>query len=243
MLYRIYGLLILILSLPITPAFGQTLTLNSTISPPLTNESKTGFLDVIAGEAFRRNNLHLKLIKLPAERGLRNANAGIEDGELVRVVGMERIYKNLVPVPEKMMDMDFTAFSKNPSISIKNWQNLGPYSIGYIRGWKIYERNVPKGTKVITATNPEQLFTLLAKGRIDIALYTRFMGLEIIRHKQISHAKLLLPPLATKEMYMFLHKGHRKLVKGIGAALANIKSEGIYQREFEKLNAQFSGMN
>ncbi|MDA0997660.1 MAG: hypothetical protein O2944_05575, partial [Proteobacteria bacterium] len=162
-------------------AVPKRLTLNSTIAAPFTNETKSGFLDIIATEAFKRNGLRLSLVQLPPERGLRNANAGIEDGELVRVGGMERLYPNLVLVPEKMLDMDFVAFTKKSSITIDGWINLKPFSIGYIKGWKIYEMNVPQGTDVIQGPDAEQLFSLLDKGRIDVALYTRFMGLEIIR--------------------------------------------------------------
>lgn len=31
----------------------------------------------------------LRLVKLPAERALLNANAGIEDGDLARIAGLE----------------------------------------------------------------------------------------------------------------------------------------------------------
>ena len=47
----------------------ETLVLNNTSSAPLTNDTKTGFLDLIAGEAFRRNGIEISLIKLQAERG------------------------------------------------------------------------------------------------------------------------------------------------------------------------------
>ena len=56
--------------------------------------------------------VELRLVKLPAERGLINANAGIEDGDLARITGLEKQYPNLVRVPEKLVDLDFTAFSK-----------------------------------------------------------------------------------------------------------------------------------
>lgn len=223
-------------------AVPKRLTLNSAVAQPLTNDSKTGFLDIIATEAFKRNGLQLTLVQLPPERGLRNANAGIDDGELVRVGGMERLYPNLVPVPEKMMEQEFVAFTKNPSITIDGWDSLKPFSIGYIKGWKIYEINVPQGTDVIQVTDAEQLFSLLDKGRIDVALYTRYMGLEIIRHRQIAGARYMFPPLATKAMFMYLHESHANLVPGITSALATMKAQGIYQREFDKIKAAYAGM-
>lgn len=224
----------------VAPTTAEPLTLNSALGAPLTNERKTGFLDIIATEAFKRNGIQLSLITLPAARGLKSANAGIVDGELTRVVGMEKLYPNLVPVPEMMMYMDFVGFSNNSSISINGWNTLKPYSVGFMRGWKIYEKNIPKGTDVLLADDAEQLFTLLERGRVDVVLYTRLMGLEIIRRRQIVGASQLAPPLAIKEMYMYLHKRHVDLAHEIGTTLAEMKAEGIYSRELKKLEAKYS---
>lgn len=109
------------------PALAEALILNGALGAPLTNEDRTGFLDLIAVEAFRRNGLKLVLITPPAERGLKNANDGIEVGEIARVAGMEKEYPNLIPVPEKMMDMNFVAFANSPLISINGWSSLKPY--------------------------------------------------------------------------------------------------------------------
>jgi polar amino acid transport system substrate-binding protein len=98
-------------------ASSETLVLNNSTDPPLTSEHGTGFLDRLAQEAFRRAGLELKLVKLPAERALRNANSGIEDGDLNRIAGIENTYTNLVRVPEKSMDMEFTAFTRQTSTS------------------------------------------------------------------------------------------------------------------------------
>ncbi len=78
------------------------LVLNNTDGPPYSTPEGDGFIDLVGGEVFRRAGLALKTVKLPAERGLINANAGIEDGDLSRIAGLERDYPNLVRVPEKI---------------------------------------------------------------------------------------------------------------------------------------------
>ncbi len=213
----------------------DAIVLNDAGSPPLTNDRGTGFLDIIATEAFRRNGLKLSLIKLPAERALKNSNAGIDDGELFRIGGMEKLYPNLVPVSEKIIDMRFVAFCVDSSVTVNGWQSLRLYSVGFIKGWKILEINTPKEAHIILARDAEQLFTMLEKGRVDVVLYSRLMGLEIIRRRKIAGAKALSPPLDVRAMFIFLHKKHKALAPKIAASLAALKSEGVYGREYRKM--------
>lgn len=226
-----------LIALAHTGASAETLVLNNVGSPPLTNVEGTGFLDVIGQEAFRRNGVKLSLIILPAERGLRNANAGIDDGDFLRVSGMEKMYPNLVQVPEKLIDMTFVAFAIDPAVRIDGWSSLKNYTVAFIRGWKILEKNTPKGTPIILARDAEQLFTILEKGRVDVILYSRLMGLEIIRRRKLAGAKDLTPALAVRGVYIYLHKSHQAIASKIGSSLADIKAEGLYDAEYRKVKA------
>lgn len=227
--------LVLVALLISGPALGQqTLVINAPTDSPLTNEARTGFLDVLAKEALRRIGVGLEIIKLPAERALINANAGIDDGVLNRIAGLEKVYPNLVRVPEKNMDMDFVAFTKRVEVQTDGWRTLKPFSIGIIKGWKILENNIPGAATVTLAEDAEQLFRLLEKDRVDLVLYSRWMGLARIKRHNLSGVRVLTPPLVTKEMFMYLHKKHKPLVPKIAAALRAIKAEGTYQRLFQE---------
>lgn len=218
-----------------SPALGQqTLVIFAPTDLPLGNEARTGFLDVLATEALRRIGVGLELIELPAERALINANAGIDDGNITRIAGLEKFYPNLVRVPEKMIDMDFVAFTRHVEIQTDGWQALKPFSIGIIKGWKILENNIPGEAKVTLADDVEQLFRLLEKDRVDLVIYTRWRGLARIKRHKLSGVRVLTPPLVTKEMFMYLHKKHKHLVPKIAAALRAIKAEGTYQRLFQE---------
>jgi len=211
------------------------LVLNDTNEPPYTTPDRTGFLDVIAGEAFRRVGAELRLVKLPAERGLINANSGIEDGDMVRIAGLEKQYPNLVRVPEKLVDWEFSAFSKNSSIP-SNWLAIRQRSAGHIKGWKIYEQNLAGAGHVTTADDPGQLFRLLDLNRIDVALYERSLGVALARQLGLKGAQPLAPPLATREMFIYLNKRHAGLVPRLAEALRAMKRDGFYQRTYnEKL--------
>ncbi len=211
------------------------LTLNTTGSPPLNTPKQTGFMDLIATEAFHRIGITLKTIKLPAERGLINANVGIVDGEMSRIKGLEKLYPNLIRVPEKIMDWDFVGFSQKDIDLTHGWSSLPPYSVSFINGWKILEKDIPKRVDITKVRTPEQLFSILYKKRTDLILYERWGGLLYIKNKHFKSIKILSPPLATKEMFIYLHKKHKLLVPKLAKALKQIKQNGRYTTIFNKI--------
>ena len=219
---------------PLPAQSEQVLVLNNATNPPLTNEEGTGFLDVIVKKAFRRAGLGLELIKLPAERGLKNANAGIEDGDLIRIAGLEKDYPNLVRVAEKVFVTEFVAFAKDARIVINDWRDLRPYSVAFIKGWKIIENNIPEGTSVTLAHGAGQLFALLEKDRADIVVYSRLMGLDIVKKLGLQGVRDLDPPLARRDMFIYLHRKHGHLAPRIARALADLKAEGAYQDAYRE---------
>ena len=207
----------------------QTLVINTTGKPPLNTPEQTGFLDQVAAEAFRRAGLELQTIQLPAERGLINANLGIEDGEMSRIAGLEKNYPNLIRVPEKIMDWEFYAFSELEMELKDGWSNLANYSVAFINGWKILENNVPAQAEITKVKNPEQLFQLLSKKRSQIVIYERWAGLRYIKQPQLINVRPLQPVLARRDMFMYLNKKHQTLVPKIAEALKSMKQDGTYQ--------------
>lgn len=212
------------------------LVLNDTNEPPYTTPARDGFLDVVAGEAFRRAGVELRLVKLPAERGLLNANAGIEDGDMVRIAGLETMYPNLLQVPEKLIDWEFTAFGADAAMPA-TWPVIRQRNVGHIKGWKIYEKAMAGAESVTTVDDPGRLFRLLELGRIDVALYERWLGAALVRRQNLRQVHPLTPPLATRAMFIYLNKRHAALVPKLAGELRRLKREGFYDRVWrEKIN-------
>jgi len=220
------------LSIPVHPVYSRTLVLNDASGEPYTTPQHDGFLDIVVGKAFKAANVDMVLIRNPAERGLRNANQGIDDGELTRIEGIEKTYTNLLRVPEKIIDWDFVVFSKKVDIRTSSWQDLKPYHIGFIRGWKILEANTAGFPYVESVSNSDVLFNMLERDRIDVALFSRWIGLSIVKQKQLSGVHVLEPPLATRAMYIYLHNKHADLIPVIESSLKQIKASGEYDRLF-----------
>ncbi|HEY5602554.1 MAG TPA: transporter substrate-binding domain-containing protein [Gammaproteobacteria bacterium] len=208
----------------------ETLTLSDPFDIPYTTPTGDGFLDVIAREAFRRIGFNLKFIRIPPERALLNANAGIEDGVSGRIAGLEKDYPNLIPVPERVLNFHFVAFAQQADLPGANWETIASLVVGHIRGWKIFEQNLIPGGQLTVVDTSEQLFDMLNRNRIDVALYERWLGLELANKMGLAKVRVVEPPLAERSMFIYLHKRHTHIVPKLAAALRAIKAEGLYTR-------------
>jgi polar amino acid transport system substrate-binding protein len=211
------------------------LSLTTGALPPLTAApGHPGFIAELARIAFGRVGVEVDVTTVPTERSLINVNSGLDDGDIFRVAGVEREYPNLIPIPEKTLDNDFIVYTKRGDIQIRSWDDLRPFSVAFATGWKPFERNV-KDVKELTKTSSiHDLFPLLEKGRADVILMDRWQGQWIV-HQQGYQVRLLEPPLARFEMFMYLHKKHAALVPRVAQALAAMKADGSYQQLYDRI--------
>jgi polar amino acid transport system substrate-binding protein len=233
--------LFVFLAVSLQPIHAETpLRLNTYTGPPLSNKSRTGLYDLIIIEAFRRIGLEVIISHLPAERSLINANLGLDDGDFVRISGLNKIYPNLIRVPEKITDYEFTAFTKNIDMRPEHWSSLRPYHLGIVRGWKILEENLKGVTRLFKVKNQHLLFNMLNNERVDIIIYSKFEGYWIIRKFGYASIRALSPPLVTREMFLYLNKRHINLISGIDQALKSMKSDGTFSQIVSKTLAPFN---
>ncbi len=228
-IYR-FILIVLLFSFQSITNAQPTLVLNTTGQPPLNTETHDGFMDQVAREAIKRIGYQLIINRLPAERGLRNANSGLIDGEMSRVKGINHLYPNLIRVPEKIMDWELVVFSKEDIKLQSGWNSLVDKNIAFITGWKILEKNAPQSANITKTRNARQLFTLLEKNRVDLIVYEGWGGNYLLNQLQIDSIYVQLPALKIKAMYMYLHKKHAVLVPQLAHALLDMKRDGSYEQ-------------
>jgi len=225
-----------LLAVLLYPSFGEAgdiLKVNTSIKPPFSTESETGFFDLLIKELGKRAGIQAELVRQPPERALISANEGLSDIELPRIAGMEKRYPHLVMVPEKVINYRFVAFSRHNE-SFKDWQALSGLRVGYLIGWKIFENNVPLSASVTKLKSPVQLMSMLAEARIDVALYESYAGHNIIQANKLSHIIECSPPMAVKPMYIYVHNTNAYLVPLLDKHLKEMKKDGTYQRIAEE---------
>lgn len=225
------GLLIALLALVASPAQAEPLRLTSGVGTPYFQPDGRGFLDLLVPEIFRRIGVEARAVQYVAasERSMMNANNGIDDGIAMRIRGLEKIYPNLIRIDEKVVDNDFVAYGREVNFPTTSFDTLRNYEVAYIHGWKVFEAGVPAAVSVTKAKDAAQLFSLLENRRADLILFERWQGNQILRERGIK-AHLLLPPLATTEMFMYLHRKHAHLIEPATRALRAMKADGSYQR-------------
>lgn len=107
---RLLTIITILFSLEISePMARERLTIATGLKPPLVSSSvHKGFLDTLAVELFRRIDIELEVVIVPAKRALVNANKGIDDGNLLRIEGLDRSYSNLLRVSETIFSLELS---------------------------------------------------------------------------------------------------------------------------------------
>lgn len=200
------------------------LRLTSDDGAPYTQADGNGTCDRLLRNACEKLGYTVKIECRPSERALKDVDQGMDDGNFLRILGISSKYANLRIVPEKLTDFDFVAFSKAQDLPITQWEDLRSYRVGYVIGWKIVEDNICGLPEVKGVRDGDILFSMLEKGRIDVAIYSKAGGEYICSQ---SHADDIHPvgkPLAVREMYLYLHRKHETLIEPLAEALRVVKS-------------------
>lgn len=213
------------------PAQAEDLLLNTGTVAPFNTPAGDGFVDRVVREAFARAGRNARVVSYPTAtaRALKLADSGQDDGVALRVAGLEARFPNLVRIPEKVMDNDFVALSPEPLPGRVDWSSLDGLAVGYILGWVIFEKSMPEGAFPTAVRDVPQLFGLLANRRADTILYERWQGLAAAQDRGLDVA-VNEPPLASVEMFMYLHRDHADLVEPVADALRSMKADGTYDR-------------
>lgn len=209
----------------------ETLRIATTESPPLSTPAHDGMLDRLVVEAFARAGYHVDIVPMPGERGLISVVVGDTDGDMNRIHGLESLYPDLVQSTESNMLYDIMVFSRRSDLVVRDWDDMLDYHVGYITGWKILEEHV-RAKSLTKVDNPDQLFALLTHDRVDLIIFDRLGGEYRIRQHGLHDVQVIEPPLATREMFLYLHRRHQDLLPAYEEALRSMKTDGSHQRIF-----------
>ena len=210
----------------------EVLRLSTAFGPPIFAADGSGFFNMLMSEAAQRIGVAVEVEAAPPERALVNANGGLVDGDGPRIHALRDIgsYPNLLRVPEVLIVVEFTAFSRARPVSAEDWSSLFPYNVGIVRGWKILEQNITEARSLVRAKTARQLFGLLASERIEVAVIDRLSGLAAARELSIIDIAVADRALARRPMYLHMHKRHAGLIEPLGTVLAQMKADGTYAR-------------
>ena len=81
---------------------------------------------------------------------------------------------------------------------------------------------------MLTVANQEELFALLAGGRVDLVIYEKWRGMAYLKQAGVTGIVAVAPALATRGMYLYLHKSYQYLLPGLKKSLRKLKRSGRY---------------
>ena len=203
-------------------------------TPPVSD-----FYNSVLKEVDKRlPELSISFEVLPAERSLILSNQGINDGECCRIpsVVLDE-YTNLMAIDVSFFSARFSAFSKNKKTPVKSFEDLKPFSVGTVAGWKIAVIKVKeiRPAQVHILTTPEQLLNMLDQDRLDYGVVGYLSGLESISRLKLDTIHVIEPPLIEKPLYLMLHKKHKDLIPLFSQVLNEMQNDGTISRLYKEL--------
>ncbi|MGI0119298.1 substrate-binding periplasmic protein [Zooshikella sp. RANM57] len=171
-------------------------------------------------DAYAELDMEIDLRLLPNKRSLEAVNSGLADGEGGRIAGMEKVYPNLVMVPEPLFSLKVLVYTKMLEFKVKGWNSLKPYRIGVLRGAKYAEHGTEGMDRVLLGSYGTQLFKALDAGRIDVVAMHESNNLALSGVKGV---KILQPPLQEIILFHYLNKKHQKLIPALACAIKKVK--------------------
>lgn len=204
------------------------LVVNTGFTPPVST-----YFDAVLTELARRTGRPIQFQEMSAERSLVLVNSGVDDAECCRIpkVVLDE-YPNLLVVPESVFTVNFVAFTRDPALRIRHWDDLKPHSVATVTGWKILVKNIeriqPQTYHVLDTA--EAMFRMLELERIEVATLGRLSGLDVVRRLGIADVHVQDPPLASRELFLLLNKRHSDLVEPFAKALRDMKADGTMAR-------------
>ncbi len=184
-------------------------------------------------EMGRRADVEVQLQVLPEERAIRNASAGLDDGDGPRIREMDTIYPGLIRVDEPLLRFDFTIFVRADGPQPQTFDELRQLDVGVIRGWKILENRLSSARSLTRVRTGSLLLGMLTAERIDAAVWERTLGLGEAERGGFEGVEAVRPALISREMFLFLNERHALLAPRLAAALRSMKDDGAYDAIFE----------
>ena len=197
-------------------------------------------MSLIYSEAFKRLGYNFRLVSLPGERALADANSGTVDGEAARVAYLDsNKYPNLIRVGEPIIVIKDGAYSVDASIRIDGWESLKGkgFKVGLLKGIKSVEQKLPlyvEKKNIVTLTDFIQSLKMLQSRRIDLFIASTLLEesapMRSDEYKDIKRVGIV----EEKICYPWFYKQHKELVSGLADALQAMKADGTFQKLIEK---------
>ncbi|WP_324254916.1 substrate-binding periplasmic protein [Fluctibacter halophilus] len=193
-------------------------------------EQKIG--KIVLSHIYRKLGIEVTITPLPGQRAQRQAATGKDDGDIMRIYAYGKDNPNVIRIPTPYFQLETMAFTKADSgIQINSKADLLNYAVAKVRGVKHTDNLTASLNNVTDVNNTQTLIRLVNEGLVDVALTNTIDGLLAIHHLNLDTVVVPGPqPLATFDLYHYLHQDHRDLVEKVDAVIREMKASGELER-------------
>jgi len=182
---------------------------------------------IVLPQIYKKLGIKITITPLPGKRAEYEATSGKSDGEIMRIFSYGIENTTTIRVPTPYYYLETMAFIKQGSgINISTRKDLSHFSIAKVRGVK-HTDNITKGfAKIYDLNSTKQLMLFVDKGRTDVALTNTIDGLMALKELGLKNIIPIKKPLATLNLYHYIHESHKDLVPRIDAKIKEMKASG-----------------
>lgn len=236
---------LLTLSLPQSVNADKTLVFPNDPWPPfmLGKEGSDSVAGVGAELMFtlfsRVEGVDIRIPLVPWNRALHLVEQGDADGiPLLYKTAEREVYMEFSD--PLFSSQDLVWYSKTYFPNGLEWQtanDFSPYTVGVVSGYS-YSEEIDKAIQdkkftVLKVKNAKKLFSLLAGGRIDVALANKVVGSSLIREDFANRNIVSMKkPIAEDDYYIAFSKktDAKELIPQVNKAISELKAEGLIDK-------------
>ncbi len=199
---------------------------------------------IIITAVYKKLGYDIEISSYPGKRAEHDASKGIKDGEIMRIWTYGDQNPSLVRVPTPYYYLVTTAFiRKDTQVEIYSKADLAKYRLGRVRGIKHTDNITEDMPNVVEANSTANMFKLLDKGIIDVALADYIDGQWVIaNHPSLSNIYAHPEFLAKWSLYHYLHKKHQALVPKVDKVIKEMTNSGELAQLIDNARAQVFGV-
>lgn len=165
----------------------------------------------IIAKVYKQLKVPVQFVHLPTERVLLEVSSGYLDADIARSELVLGMYPNIISSNQSFTPFSLVGYVGNRSepVVVQKNEDLAKYQVGLVIGTKIAEELVKKhGVKATKVKSVEQLVTLMANGRIDIAMIVTIQNTSLLEKSGLR--RLPLHFIDTRMVHI-LNKKHMAL--------------------------------
>jgi len=191
--------------------------------------------------AYAKLGVDVRFEEYPLLRSLALADAGTIDGDAMRIAEASVQYPNLLRIDVPINRLEITAYARAPCPVLESWDDLRGRRVAYERGVLAIERRL-QGQARSQAQNQDELFRMLSRGMVDIAIGTGLESDVALRRHADKGLCRVAGVLERVPLYHHLHKRHAALAQQLQTQLQAMQRRGeidaILRRERARVMAE-----